>query len=326
MRVRIAYGIFGWEGGERRSRRYGAIHFDASLVDESDAIVKVYHNKKALKQLRGKRVRLIGKVLDTRESGHVGDLKHGIRPSTPEKDEEIDLGVGTLDIEPGYDETPDVVLRPNDGRQVFWIDPRKLYRLHEQTVDLFAEETEDAFAPAPDIKSSNDLDVRDTGDGYFQVTNAEPCEIQIDPQFETLGDGLFAVSAPQPDVNGQFKARKIGELDENIQLTDDENKLFTVFSAAACDLRRASDHNTHQPCWLCMSDEARAEIREDLRFKLQFAPDLGGKLGMSMADAEKLVEAMMTPEQREETLQRWREIELQLKRRRAGNDPHAFFA
>jgi hypothetical protein len=46
------------------------------------------------------------------------------------------------------------VLAPSDGRETFWMDPRKLYRLHDQTVDVLVEETADEFTVAPDLKAS----------------------------------------------------------------------------------------------------------------------------------------------------------------------------
>jgi hypothetical protein len=57
--------------------------------------------------------------------------------------------VGTLEIDwtgTQSDGVPAVVLRPGDPRDELWIDPRKLYRLHDQTVELLIEETEDAFS------------------------------------------------------------------------------------------------------------------------------------------------------------------------------------
>jgi len=334
MRVRVASGIFGWEGGERRSDRYGAIHFTGSDFEKS-TVVEVYLNTKVLSKsesyrrkgssLIGKRVRLIGKVLETRKSGHIGDLAHGIYPSTPEKGEEIDLGVGTLDVENGYDGTPDIVLCPNDDRRVFWMDPRKLYRLHDQTIDLFAEETTDEFTPAPDIKPIGDIDISDTrdGDGSVQMKGAETGDtIKIRPHVESLGNGMFAISAPRPDKNGKFVAQKVNSSDVPAQLTEDEEKHFTLFNAAAFDLLRALNPNTHHPCWLCMSESARNDARENLRTALK------NKAGhdLTMVAAEKLLGRMFTERQKTDTLCLWRLAESVAKQQREKGDPRSFFS
>jgi hypothetical protein len=47
--------------------------------------------------------------------------------------------------------TQTLIMAPGDGRKERWIDPRKLCRLHNQTVELSVEETTDAFDVAPDM-------------------------------------------------------------------------------------------------------------------------------------------------------------------------------
>ena len=68
----------------------------------------------------------------------------------PDVGEVVDLGVGTIAIQPSWEASGvAVALRPDDGRADFWIDPRKLYRLHDQTVELFAEPTDEPADPPP---------------------------------------------------------------------------------------------------------------------------------------------------------------------------------
>lgn len=195
-RIKIAAGVLTWSGNERRSNRYGAIHVAACPFDGPIAgTARVFHDVDALKALVLKRVRLTVKVIETRTSGHAGDHALKIFPSTPEVGEEIALGVGMLDIAVGYDGTPDILLRPNDGRTILWIDPRLLYRLHDQTVEVYTEETDAEFSPRPDIVADSNPCAFDNGDGSFQVKNmSAAATFQILPQIERLGDGLFSLT------------------------------------------------------------------------------------------------------------------------------------
>jgi hypothetical protein len=134
----IGKGIVAWGPGERHTNRYGVVllrgttyHTDVTYPEELDVMV--------LGAMKG-RVRLTCKVLEARESGHCGDFDLGIQPTTPSVGEELEIGVGRIDWNPAL---PGILLRPDDGREDFWIDPRILYRLHDQTIELYAEETED---------------------------------------------------------------------------------------------------------------------------------------------------------------------------------------
>jgi len=92
---------------------------------------------------------------------------------------------------------------PEDGRRELWIDPRQLYRLHDQTVDLYAEETEDPCSPPPDLSSDADGAISN-GDGTMQVkTRGMPYgAVQVQPNVERIGDGLFSVTPPCAGVAG----------------------------------------------------------------------------------------------------------------------------
>lgn len=53
--------------------------------------------------------------------------------------ERVELDCGTLFFEKQWSETEDCVwagVKPADGRKYDWLDPRGLYRLHYQTVEL----------------------------------------------------------------------------------------------------------------------------------------------------------------------------------------------
>ena len=124
----LGTGVLNWDKGERISDRYGMV----MLFDQPDPV------RKAIRLNRskvGKRGRLIAVVRETRESPHIGDLFHGIYPSTPDIGEEIVLGDGILFF---FGESVGVL--PQDRREYFWLNIHSLYRVHNQTVTLFFEE------------------------------------------------------------------------------------------------------------------------------------------------------------------------------------------
>ena len=202
MKKMIGIGIFTWGGFERRSDRYGAI----ALVDKTyqDVTVTTTVNNNALQQLNGKRVRLWAKVLEARESGHLGDLAHHISPSQPDVGEEIILGVGILRVLPREWACAQMALEPGDGRSTFWIDPRKLYRLHDQTVEIHAEETQDDFSPAPEIRPA-EAETIATGESDFSVQVKGAMPSRILPEIESLGEGMFIFSMPEFKAGRRLK-------------------------------------------------------------------------------------------------------------------------
>lgn len=201
---RVGHGIVSWSSTERQSDRYGAIVVGQHNFD-GDVRVAAHLDVAALRTRVGKRVHITCKIVASRKSGHLGDLHHGIKPSTPKVGEVIDLGVGTLNLEDaGFEGLTAVVLEPGDGRKHFWFDPYKLYRLHDQTVDVFIEATDEAFSPAPTIKAHEDgPESVDVGDGSFQVKGTVPgVGYRIPPDIERLGDGLFVMN-PAGGVAGR---------------------------------------------------------------------------------------------------------------------------
>lgn len=133
----IGEGIFGWPAGERRTDRYGTCFVANGTWDEDTGQPEMN-----LDGIVGKHGKLIAVVLETRESGHIGDLFHGFFPETPEVDEKIELGEGTLFSDRIESAHLDVIgLEPDDDRNEFWLDPKKMYRCHDQTVRLEFHET-----------------------------------------------------------------------------------------------------------------------------------------------------------------------------------------
>jgi hypothetical protein len=91
---------------------------------------------------------------------------------------------------------PTIRLVPGDGREVFWFDPHKLYRLHDQTIDLFIEETTDDFSPRPNVGHQNEPEgFVSAGEGYIQAKQAE-LPTKLLPAVERIGDGLFLMTPP----------------------------------------------------------------------------------------------------------------------------------
>jgi hypothetical protein len=126
----IGKGVLTWQRAERIMDRYGTVQLD-DFPGEEGKMTPL----RILDTCIGAKGRLIAVALETRKSFHVGDLFHGIVPSTPAIGEEIVLGEGFL----FYEGDTFVGLRPEDSRETLWLDINKLYRAHDQTVELFFE-------------------------------------------------------------------------------------------------------------------------------------------------------------------------------------------
>lgn len=185
-------GFFSWDGHERRSSRYGSFGVYPANYEQT-VKVNPYVNLEALKELEGKRVKVTVMVLCDYESGHIGDLFLKIFPSRPKVGEVVDLGVGTFNlIETEFG--PKFQLAPNDGREEFWMDPKKLYRLHDQVVSVSFEVTEEDFSPPPSIcfeKQSEDTVTSVPNEDAIQVKSKLTGPCVITPKITHLGDGLF---------------------------------------------------------------------------------------------------------------------------------------
>lgn len=195
----LAKGILGWDGTERRTNRYGSIHLSGTPFNPTDGSAVVKYNLALLKRLHGKRVRLTVEIVESRNSGHVGDAFLKIVPQRPTVGEIVDLGVGDLGSAKGWDEMPDIFLTPKDPSKDLWMDPRKLYRLHDQTVVVYVEETDEPFSKRPNLKATTDEAAISNGDGTFQVrTKAEwpppKGKVEIAPKIERVGDDMFVVA------------------------------------------------------------------------------------------------------------------------------------
>lgn len=138
----IIKGIFTWASEERRSDRYGFITVMRECFNENSTSMASITDMASLALLTNKRACITVKVIETRESGHIGDIFRGIFPSTPDVGQEFSLGVGKLLVKPA-DWSPigiEIGLYPDDGREDDWLDPNILYQLHDQTVEITVTE------------------------------------------------------------------------------------------------------------------------------------------------------------------------------------------
>lgn len=130
--IDLGQGRLWWPRFERQSDRYGTVF----LLTGPDAENYVSFENAPV----GQSGRLVAVVVENRRSGHCGDIARSLVPTTPTVGEEITLGAGTLFTDTDADAdlgVPTAVgLAPDDDRDTDWLDPRALYRCHNQTVRL----------------------------------------------------------------------------------------------------------------------------------------------------------------------------------------------
>lgn len=135
--MKIGTGVLNWQRSERVSDRYGAIHLtidqttlEHATSDNAPESTYIHFDP----SLIGQKGKLMAKVMEARDSYHIGDLFRGVFPTKPEIGEELELGIGTLFID-----EDEIGLKPDDGRDHDWLEINALYRLHNQTVELSFE-------------------------------------------------------------------------------------------------------------------------------------------------------------------------------------------
>jgi hypothetical protein len=197
----IGTGIFTWDSLERRSRRYGYFVLNRQNYDCNESAPAIV-NQAWLNEHEGQRVRLMATVVAARPSGHAGDAFLGLLPAQPKEGEKLLIGVGILrGTYCSWSDMPQIGLEPTEEpRAELWLDPRILYRLHDQTIVLAAESTADHDHPSPDLtfKESGAIS---NGDGTFQASGSGYVNgVRILPSIESIPDmhGAFTI-APQDD-------------------------------------------------------------------------------------------------------------------------------
>lgn len=145
-KILLGIGVLTWNRKERITDRYGCVYLgDKNSMEDIVSEITCSTDVKALEKYEGKIGNLVAIPIETRESTHIGDLFRGIYPSTPEIGERIELGNGILFSQPNsYIENCQMIgLQPTDDRSNDWLNPEKLYRAHEQTVELYFETKEE---------------------------------------------------------------------------------------------------------------------------------------------------------------------------------------
>lgn len=138
MKTLIGIGMLTWCAGERRADTYSRVWLMPEGTGNFEHMISNRVDDDVAKTLVGKTGKLIANVIKTRESHHIGDMFHGIFPETPEVGEEVVLGEGVFEANNTYNIfTVGVRGEPIDPDEEWVMDPRKLYRVHDQTVELY---------------------------------------------------------------------------------------------------------------------------------------------------------------------------------------------
>lgn len=194
----VASGIFGWDGFERRTNRYGS--FVISNESFGHVMSNVYY--KDFTHLNSKRVHVFAKVIENRKSEHIGDMSLKLFPKMPNVGDIIDLGVGIFSYAPCKwdDAFIEFAISPEDGRAVFHIDPKLFYILHDQTVEIYMKETTEPFSEAVYYKEEKDIAIKNDDADSFQVKGdyKEGEKINIKPnepvEIIPLSNGAFGIT------------------------------------------------------------------------------------------------------------------------------------
>ncbi len=91
--------------------------------------------------------------------------------------------------------------KTGDGRDELWFDPRILYQLHDQTVEVYAEETEEEEHKVEPFATGSEEVAISNGDGSLQVKTKGP-SVTITPNVTKIEDGLFLIEPPGAGPKG----------------------------------------------------------------------------------------------------------------------------
>lgn len=135
-KILLGVGALSWPSYERKSDRYGTVNLNKEDCEDNVITDKLNVLENVIKSNLGKSGTLSVKVLETRQSKHIGDFFRGVRPTTPKLGEEFELGSGgKLFSEVTNDGILCVGLKKR--KQDNWLDIHALYKAHEQTVELY---------------------------------------------------------------------------------------------------------------------------------------------------------------------------------------------
>lgn len=164
----------------------------------------------------------------------------------------------------------------------------------------------------------------------YRVTEHDP---RIGYWLEELGNPENRKDISERAIGRTFHHHKMCECSTGLEypdgLTAEEYELLSVFDAGAFDLARASsrDRNEIPPMWLCMSDEARQEAREQYLAKL-IEQGVFSK-GKTLEDAQRFINSRVWYNEATEVaclVSLWRKAEAEAKNQRKAGNPRAYFA
>ena len=143
----IGEGILDWNRFERVSDRYGAIGLRKSVTDDRQVKLTKYDGFGILHV----------KIIETRETAHIGDFFRGVSPTVPKMEEKFVLGRGNIfyytKVYDG-DEYDYVGVKPDDTSKSDWLNIDKLYHCHNQTVKAYFSRVSDIL---PQITIDEDM-------------------------------------------------------------------------------------------------------------------------------------------------------------------------
>lgn len=201
-------GIVTWDSEERKSKRYGHFYLSNKDYKEKETFPN-WLDTENLVALDGSKVTIYCKVLESRKSGHIGDLflSYGgnfVRPKQPQVNDLINVGTGYLHLETAKEGLV-FGLKPDDGREQLWIDPLKLYEIHDQTVELWIEETESDCSKISTVEVDNRIGAISDGEGGCQVNGINlNKKFRLRPKLESVDNDLYRVIIPQKSKEGEF--------------------------------------------------------------------------------------------------------------------------
>jgi len=136
--ILLGVGILNWPRIERVTDRYGVVTLSPSGHDCVSSVQACRYQALTPGSVAGVG-RLVAIVIETRKSGHIGDLFHQIFPRTPKIGQRIILGKGRLffQVDEAVVFVKAVGLEPLDGRHTQWLKIRALFDCHDQTVELW---------------------------------------------------------------------------------------------------------------------------------------------------------------------------------------------
>lgn len=203
----VATGIFSWSSTERQTDRYGSFVVLDTTYDGKVHVEPTF-DRARVDALVGKRVRITVQVTATRKSGHAGDQVAKIEPVTPDLGEIVDLGVGILGVDTNEWGAQEISLKPSPRRTRWWLDPHKLYRLHDQTVAVTVAETTDPFTPAAIPGYRLNEAIIANGDGTLQTKGYIAQDgLKIAPTIRRVRGmkGTFTLEAPPSHRGARLK-------------------------------------------------------------------------------------------------------------------------